>query len=77
MSQTKSGNWASFSSKGAALAVEDAIFFPEDFRKLHRRHVIYIKRGAIIDLDKLRGDDRGPLPLVVKRAYRHRRQVRR
>ena len=40
-------------NQSAAVPVQDAMFFPEDFRKLHRRHVIYIKRGVIIDLDKL------------------------
>jgi len=39
--------------QSAAVPVKDAIFFPEDFKKLHRRHVIYIKKGVIIDLDKL------------------------
>ena len=37
----------------AAMPVNDGLFFPEDFTKLHRRHVIYIKKGLIIDLDKL------------------------
>jgi len=37
----------------AAVPVKDAKFFPEDFIKLHKRHVIYIKKGLIIDLDKL------------------------
>ena len=37
----------------ASVPVEDGLFFPEDFRKLHKRHVIYIKQGLIIDLDKL------------------------
>ena len=37
----------------ASVPVEDGLFFPEDFRKLHRRHVIYIKKGVIIDIDKL------------------------
>ena len=40
-------------SQSAAVAVKDAMFFPEDFTRLHRRHVVYIKRGVIIDLDKL------------------------
>ena len=40
-------------NRSAALAVKDAMFFPEDFTQLHRRHVVYIKRGVIIDLDKL------------------------
>jgi hypothetical protein len=39
--------------QSAAVAVKDAMFFPKDFMKLHRRHVIYIKQGSIIDLDKL------------------------
>ena len=39
--------------KSAAVPVKDAMFFPEDFRKLHRDHVIYIKRGVIIDLHEL------------------------
>jgi len=39
--------------RSAAIPVEDALFFPEDFRRLHPRHVIYIKRGVIIDLDRL------------------------
>jgi hypothetical protein len=39
--------------QSAAVPVKDALFFPEDFTKLHRRHVIYIKQGVIIDLDKL------------------------
>jgi hypothetical protein len=37
----------------AALPVKDGLFFSEDFIKLHGRHVIYIKQGIIIDLDKL------------------------
>ena len=37
----------------SAAPIKDAMFFPEDFAKLHRRHVIYIKQGVIIDLDKL------------------------
>ena len=37
----------------AAVPVKDAMLFPEDFTKLHRRHAIYIKQGVIIDLDKL------------------------
>ena len=39
--------------QSAAVSVKDAMFFPEDFTKLHRRHVIYIKKGVIINLDKL------------------------
>ena len=39
--------------QSAAVPVKDAMFFPEDFTKLHKRHVIYIKKGLIIDLDKL------------------------
>jgi hypothetical protein len=63
--------------QSGAVVVRDAMFFPEDFRKLHRRHVIYIKRGVIIDLDKLGRGDGSPLPCGAKRAYRHRRQARR
>ncbi len=37
----------------SAVPVEEGLFFPEDFRKLHKGHVIYIKKGVIIDLDKL------------------------
>ena len=37
----------------ATVQVKDAMFFPEDFMRLHKRHVIYIKKGLIIDLDKL------------------------
>ena len=39
--------------QSVAVPVEDGLFFPEDFGKLDRNHVIYIKRGVIIDLDKL------------------------
>ena len=39
--------------ESAGVPVRDGLFFPEDFAKLHRRHVIYIKKGVIIDLDKL------------------------
>lgn len=39
--------------QSVAVPVKDVMFFPEDFTKLHRRHVIYIKQGVIIDLDKL------------------------
>ena len=39
--------------QSAAVSVKEAMFFPEDFTKLHKRHVIYIKKGLIIDLDKL------------------------
>jgi hypothetical protein len=40
-------------NQSAAVPVKSAMFFPADFVKLHRRHVIYIKQGVIIDLDKL------------------------
>jgi len=40
-------------NQSAAVPVKDAMFFPEDFTKLHRRYVILIKKGVIIDLDKL------------------------
>jgi hypothetical protein len=40
--------------QSAAVAVKDAMFFPEDFTRMPRGHVIFIKRGVIIDLDKLR-----------------------
>ena len=53
MSQAKSRDWASFGSKGVALAVKDAMFFPEVFRRLRGRHVIYVQQGVIIDLDRL------------------------
>ena len=39
--------------QSAAVPVKDGMFFPEDFTKLHKRNVIYIKKGLIIDLDKL------------------------
>jgi hypothetical protein len=39
--------------QSAAVPVKDGLFFAEDFKKLHPNHVIYIKRGVIIDLDKL------------------------
>ena len=39
--------------QSASVPIEDGLFFPEDFRKLHKRHAIYIKQGVIIDLDKL------------------------
>jgi hypothetical protein len=39
--------------RSAAVPVKDAMFFPEDFKKLHQDHVIYIKQGVIIDLQKL------------------------
>ena len=39
--------------QSVAVPVKDAMFFPRDFRKLHQRHVIYIKQGVIIDLDKV------------------------
>jgi hypothetical protein len=37
----------------ASIPLKDCLFFPEDFKKLHARHVIYIKEGIIIDLDRL------------------------
>ena len=37
----------------AAVPVKDGLFFSEDFRRLHPNHVIYIRQGVIIDLDKL------------------------
>jgi hypothetical protein len=40
-------------NQSAAVPVKDAMFFPQDFAKLHRRHVIYIRQGVIIDLDRL------------------------
>jgi hypothetical protein len=39
--------------KTASFRVKDGMFFPEDFRKLHRNHLIYIKTGVIIVLDRL------------------------
>ena len=39
--------------QSASVPVEEALFFPKDFEKLHERHAIYIKKGVIIDLDKL------------------------
>ena len=40
--------------RSAAMPIKDGIFFPEDFKKLHANHMIYIKDGVIIDLDKLK-----------------------
>ena len=37
----------------AAMPIKNGLFFPEDFRKLRKKYVIYIKRGVIIDPDKL------------------------
>jgi len=37
----------------AAMPIKEGIFFPEDFTKLHKDYVIYIKEGVIIDLKKL------------------------
>jgi hypothetical protein len=39
--------------KSASVPIKDCMFFPEDFRRLHRNYVIYIKQEVIIDLDKL------------------------
>jgi len=39
--------------QSSSVPIKDGMFFPEDFAKLHKRHVIYIKKGLIIDLDKL------------------------
>ena len=39
--------------QSAAVPITNGLFFPEDFRRLHRKHAIYIKQGVIIDLDKL------------------------
>ena len=39
--------------KTASVRIKDGMFFPEDFRKRHRNHVIYIKMGVIIDPDRL------------------------
>ena len=39
--------------QSAVVPVKDKMLFSEDFTKLHRDHVIYIKQGVIIDLDKL------------------------
>lgn len=39
--------------QSAAVPIKDGLFFPKDFRKLHRRYAIYIKEGVIIDMDKL------------------------
>ena len=39
--------------QSASVPIKDGMFFPEDFTKLHKRHVIYIKKGLIIDLNKL------------------------
>ncbi len=37
----------------AAVPVEDGVFYPEDLKKLQENHVIYIRQGLIINLDKL------------------------
>lgn len=42
--------------QSVAVLVKEGPVFPEDFSKLHRRQVIYIKRGIIINLDKLKKD---------------------
>ncbi|MFH1614281.1 MAG: hypothetical protein ABIG61_04250 [Planctomycetota bacterium] len=39
--------------QSTAVPITNGLFFPEDFRRLHRKHAIYIKQGVIIDLDKL------------------------
>ena len=39
--------------KVASVVVKDGMFFPEDFKRLHPNHVIYIKTGVIFDLDEL------------------------
>jgi len=39
--------------KLASLPIEDGMFFPEELRRLHPNHVIYIEKGFVIDLDKL------------------------
>ena len=39
--------------KTTSVRIKDGMFFPEDFRKLRRNHVIYIKTGVIIDLERL------------------------
>ena len=37
----------------SSVPIKDSMFFPEDFTKLHKRHIIYIEKGLIIDLDKV------------------------
>ena len=37
----------------ASVPIKEGMFFPKDFTELQTRHVIYIKQGLIIDLDKL------------------------
>ena len=37
----------------SGVPIKDSMFFPEDFTRLHKRHIIFIKEGLIIDLDKL------------------------
>ena len=37
----------------ASVPIKEGMFFPQDFTQLHKRHVIYIKKGLIMDLDKL------------------------
>ena len=39
--------------QSSAMPIKDGLFFPEDFRKLHKNHAIYIKQGFIVDLGKL------------------------
>ena len=39
--------------QSATMPIKEGLFFPKDFRKLHRRYAIYIKQGYIIDMDKL------------------------
>ena len=41
-------------SKPASVAVNEGMFFPSDFAKLPKRTVIFIKRGRIIFLDRLK-----------------------
>ena len=40
-------------NQSAGVQIKDGMFFAQDFTKLHKRHVIYITKGLIIDLDKL------------------------
>jgi len=47
------------------VPIEDAMFFPEDFRKLQGNCIIYIKEGFIKNLDepesKEKGHERGDI----------------
>jgi len=39
--------------KQAELKINDGLYFPEDFKRLHPKIAVFIKEGKLIDLREL------------------------